>query len=114
MSENITRQQAEQALALVRKQFAAECQGLEAESLPRLFEPGFHADSWVITWEGTFEFGYRAFRGGLDEEVYNLATEAGATHEQAEKLATMEKVEPPAGVWTEPLNSWSVALLPVD
>ena len=111
--KQITREQAEACLAAVKKQFASTIGAGYPE--PKLCEPGDLAESWTIVWEeGPFEWTYRAFQGGFDEEIYTLARDAGATEEQATKTATDDGVPTPAGVWTEAKNHWCLCLHPRD
>lgn len=50
----VTRAQAEAALRKFKIRYARDLEGLaeDSSSQPRLYEPGFHADGWVIAWEG--------------------------------------------------------------
>lgn len=109
--QQVTRTQAEAALAAIRTQFASSLS--DDGQQPQLFEPGFQCSGWAIGWEeGPHEWTYAAFHGGFDDEMYGLAVEAGADREQARRLATIAGVPVPAGVFAEPVNHWCLGLYP--
>lgn len=112
MSTPISREQAEATLAAVKAQFAAYLTG--DIDPPVLCEPftqiTFH---WSIAWEdGPEGWAYRAFIGGLDEELYDLAREAGADPRRATAIATSGPASRPAGVAPEPYYGWLLGLYP--
>lgn len=107
----ITRKQAEAALAAVKEQFKNYIAAGYRE--PELREPGTESSHWAIAWdEGPFEWTYRAFEGGVDEELYYLAKDAGADKERARSIATDAGITAPKGVFPEPINSWCLGLYP--
>lgn len=121
MSQQLTKKKAEACLAAVKAQFK-EYLGDGADE-PKLYEPGFHADSWTIAWEGgPFEWTYLAFKGGFDDEMYRLAMDAmietgtldEAGRAKAREMATKQEHPRPAGVFTEPLNHWALCLYRED
>ena len=113
MPGQITKAQAQAALAAVRTQFAAYFADGDIPG-PKLYPPGFHDRSWTIAWEeGPYEWALLAFHGGFDEEIYALVLpEAGP--EAARRMATKPGVAHPDGVDSEPVNSWCLALYPTD
>ncbi len=112
MTKHITRRQAEETLQIILQQFRPY---VADDSKPVLYEPGHHSDSWSIGWDdGPYEWTYRAFVGGFDEEIYFLALDAGTTKEAAENMAKMPAVNPPKGVFPEPINGWCLGLYPDD
>jgi hypothetical protein len=103
---------ADAALAALCEQFKGV---IEAGYEPKLFAPGDGpaGEYHVIVWEeGPYEWTYTAFVGGLDQEVYVLAKDAGATDEQARATATRKEVSAPEGVHVEAINHYSIGLYP--
>ena len=85
----VTRAQAESALRKFKIRYARDLQNVPADSpsQPKVYEPGFHADGWVIAWEGgpedwSVRVSEPAEYGGLDLGKLRL----------------------------EPLNNWSVGI----
>lgn len=116
----VTQAQAEQALAAVKRQFAAYFE-------PATFEDGFTVAGsappklvmdfdWTgtgpgpaIVWkEGPYEWAYLACAGGVDEEMAELAAEVGVT------VRAQDPVKMPEAIWCEPTTSWALALYPRD
>jgi hypothetical protein len=119
VTRQLTRAKAEQVLRAVEKQFAGQFDpAAGAGDRPTLYEPGFHADCWTIAWEGNYEWSMRAFVGGWNEELAALADQAAAENGLAgeerrafvRKTATEKAHAKPAGVFTEPINSWCLGL----
>lgn len=108
--KNLTKAKAQQALKAVEQQFAVYIEaGYDG---PKLYEPGHQCSGWAIGWEeGPYEWPYRAFEGGTDEELFELAqAEVGA--EGAAKLANDPGAACPEGVFAEPVNHWCLGLYP--
>lgn len=83
MSKNVTRKQAEAVLKVVEKKFAAELEGVPADSpeRPHLYEPGFHSSGWTVAWEGHYEW-------------------------------TLSQFETSPKVFVEPVNGWCLGIYP--
>lgn len=109
----ITKRLAEKTFAAMRKQFAAYLPDNPAEGpfLRRRYETSGH---WEIVREGgPYDWPMRAFVGGWDSEIYHLALDAGATRQEADRLARSEpKIPAPADVFTEPVNGYTLGLYP--
>lgn len=115
MSRQITRRRAEQALAAVKTQFKAYIDAGYDE--PKLCEPGYHARSWTIAWDGgPEEWSTLAFNpGAVDPEMYSEARFAGINEEAARRLAKVpDEDKCPAGVFAEPINYCILGLYPED
>lgn len=91
MSKKVSRRKAEKTLAAVRKMFANDLDETGGNEM-RLYEPGFHADCWVIAWEG--------WRGDIAWPIE--VSEANYTG----------KIVLPDGVYVEAMNHWSVGVYP--
>lgn len=107
----ITREQAEAALAAVRKRYAGY-DDVNEIALIQDWGSRYGRVAWLITWEsGPYEWAYRAAMGGINEEVAtDLVTEFGTTPQKAGKLATEREIRFPAGVLGEPYDSFSLTL----
>ena len=104
----ITRVKAEQVLEAVKTQCRAYLD--DSGEGPQLVEGGSQFGSgrsqWHITWEdGPFEWAYRFPHGGVDEELTNLAGDAGAAG-----VARTPEVQLPPGLWAEAITSFQVAI----
>lgn len=109
MPDTITREQAEKALAAIKLQFRNY---LDDTDQPTLFEPGTQCSGWAIGWEaGPYEWTYRAFQGGFDEEMHQLAREF-VDDTEAHRMATDRGTPCPDGVFAEPVNTWCLGLYP--
>lgn len=104
----ISELQARACLAAIESQFAAYVTG---SCRPTLAHPGEQCSGWAIVWEdGPYEWAYRAFQGGDDEEVYHLALDADFTPCQARRAAQVGGVPCPDGVFAEPVMSFILGL----
>lgn len=118
MDTAITADQAAAALAAVEAQYAHYLVDVtDPADRPTLLEPGHQANDsnggWMILWEsGPDEWAYRANHGGVDEELLNLAKDAGADGRSALDLATEPGLAWPAGVAAEPYTTYSLCLYP--
>lgn len=83
----VSKPMADRALAEIRRLFAAQLE-FDPEG-PVLYEPGYHADSWVIAWDGG------------PEDWTGLASE----HLRTVPALTSK------GIWTEAVNHWSLQVL---
>lgn len=111
MTHQLSKDQAEQALAAIKQQFGYQVDA--GYPGPVLQEPGFQCDGYAIAWEeGPYQWTYHAFHGGHDEEVYTLAVDAGMTAERAKQVATIAGVPHPEGVHAEAVNHWCLGLYP--
>lgn len=96
----VTRREAEQVLAAVKRQ----CKTWLGEgSTPPVLRENWSwtgpTYAWAIIWEeGPYEWTYLFPHGGIEEEFgFNL-----------------KAVNLPAGVWTEAITSWAIAIYPKD
>lgn len=107
----LTKRTAERCLAAITEQFAPYLQaGVEH---PILKPPDENRRHWAIAWgDGPEDWASRAFVGGLSEEVYHLALDAGAVRQDAVRIATERSVECPAGVHAEPISFDELGLYP--
>jgi hypothetical protein len=113
---------AEQCLTAVRQQFAAYLDGdQQAADAPRLIERWDSRPHWAIVWEsGPDHWAERAFVGGHDEELYELARDAFAENhiqdpeasDRARQIARTPPVGCPDGVFAEPFYSYLLVLHP--
>lgn len=114
---------AQACLAAVEAQYAhylVDIDGTDPRDRPILLEPGHpNNDStnggWMILWEcGPDEWAYRTPGGGVDEELLQLAREAGADQRSAAEIATDPPMVawPTAQVFAEPYASYALALYP--
>lgn len=112
MGEHITKRQAIAALNSVKRQFRAYADDCPCGE-PKLYAPGERDDctTWCIAWDchSPYEWAYRAFVGGFDDEMYHMAREF-VSHEQAQKSARSNPVTSPKGVRPEPYYSWLLGL----
>lgn len=124
MSNKITREQAEAALAAIKAQFKAYTEPLVIDgqdfgptvtSEPVLIED-YDGEGWVISWEeGPDDWAFRATSGGTSEEERTLAGQAaeefGVSYEQVAPKDD-EPVKFPKGVYAEPYYSFVLGLYP--
>lgn len=116
----LTKKKAQQCLKAIEKQFANEFDPKAgAGDRPTLYEPGFHADCWTIAWEGNYEWTYRAFHGGVNDEMWHLAFNTARqdggcpveeAREHAHRIAKTPDFPCPDGVFAEPVNGWCLGL----
>lgn len=121
MSDKITREQAEAALAAIKAQFKSYTEPLVIDgedfgptvtSEPVLVED-YDGEGWAIVWEeGPDEWAFRATTGGTSEEERVLVAEAN--REFGGNLAVPEDqpVTLPKGVYAEPYYSFVLSLYP--
>jgi hypothetical protein len=112
----ITREKAEATVRAIEGQFKSFIEAYDGRSRPILLDPDTHADdAWSVAWEdGPDEWAYHAFAGGIDEEVYHLAIDAGATTDQAITTATVKPHACPTGVYVEAYYSFVLCLYPAN
>lgn len=84
----VSKAMAERVLFEVRRRFADQLMG-DAPWDPALYEPGYHADGWVIAWDGGPE---------------------DWTSEAAEHLRSIPQLTK-YDIWVEAINHWSIAIL---
>lgn len=113
----VTRQQAEAVLQAIRTQFSAYVQAegiteellrpLSDDDLPQLVED-YDGAPFAIVWESNspYEWAYRVFEGGVDEEMTELASEFGGG------VVRTPAVTEPEGVHCEPLMSFILGIYP--
>lgn len=91
----VTRRDAEQVLAKLRKVF--EAYGADDAFIKPGPDEGLREGTWVIAWEGgPYDWPQLFPRGGRDEDFgYNWPA-----------------VEIPAHIFAEPLNTWGLGLYP--
>ena len=116
-TSQITRPQAEAALAAVKQRYAAYMQPvvLDSFTIPGLPEPVLEQieGTWMISWEdGPSEWAYRASMGGSSEE--DRALFAAASQEFGTEMKPSEEtpVTWPKGVHAEPYFSFVLGLYP--
>lgn len=114
----ITEALAQFALMQIKVQYGAYLAD-DATTAPVLYGPGHEGPYWVISWEGgPYEWALGAFQDGVDEEVYAetravlIAAGRGEAEaaDEARRIATVKGVGCPAGVFAEPVNSFTLAL----
>lgn len=77
---NVTKAQATKVLELLKAKYASE---ISESNQPKLYVPGFHADSWVIGWDGgPYEWPY-----------------------------VIDELKVSKTVWLEAMNSWSISIV---
>jgi hypothetical protein len=122
----VTRKQAEQVLAAIKKRYAGlletdpELPSLRPWPPPKLIENWDFLDSgptpWAIVWEeGPDEWAYRAAMGGLDEEVCHLAADEIGRSKVARKVrdegfAMEEPLQVLKNVHLEPVTTWALGI----
>ena len=121
MSNKISREQAEQALAAVKNQFRAYTEPLIIDgddlgptitSEPVLVED-WDGEGWAISWEdGPDDWAYRATSGGSSEEERVLVAEANREFGANFQVKDDEPVTFPEGVYAEPYFSFVLSLYP--
>lgn len=104
---------AEKTLTAMRKQFAAYLDGDHPDNSP-ILRTDDRNGHWEIVWEsGPYDWPQKAFAGGWDSKVFHQAKAEGLSTKDASALAsTPAKVPCPAGVFTEPVNSYTLGLYP--
>jgi hypothetical protein len=113
----VTKRQAEQVLAHVKRTFRPYCEaGGDGPSLRMDFDWSGAGARPAIVWEGgPFEWAYLAASGGVDEEMTTLAMELPEYVQfvRTGKMKHPVRVEPIAGVpgvFVEPITSWALGL----
>jgi hypothetical protein len=118
MAQRVTKKQAEKVRAAVKRQFAAWLNPASEWGEPKLY-PGSHEGMsdryWVIIWEeGPFEWAIKAFNESVDEEVFELARDAGMDRRKAVEVAMVELPPRPTDVFVEPVNGHTLGIYPVQ
>lgn len=116
-STKLTREQAEAALEVIKKQYAIYVEGVDGYEplcpLPVLVEDWADVVGWQIVWEeGPEDWAYRAFVGGTNEEIYQLMIDEGVESGKAATLSRDPVTAKPEGIFTEPYNSFVLSLYP--
>lgn len=109
--KNVTRRDAEKVLHALKVQTGMLLAEAEGWPQPVIMEDwdwlGDGGTKWSIVWEeGPYEWAIRFPEGGIDEEASIEAAEFGVTAVRTRPVAL------PAHVWTEPITSWAIAILP--
>lgn len=109
---SVTKVQAEKIRAWVEKTF--EYATGEGKYVPTLFQ--YETGVWSIVWEeGPYEWAINIGSQGIDEELYYLARDAGASPEKATEIATVKADAMPYGdtLFLEPHNGYSAGIYPL-
>lgn len=117
---SVTREQAEQVLEAVKKQYRPywEPDGDYVPQLPVLIENWEYLDHptpWAIVWEeGPDEWAYRASSGGVDEEMCYLMSDVVGVDAVKEMVKagkmTESPVSSPSGVYVSPVTGWALGI----
>lgn len=102
----VTQEQAEEVLAKIKEQFAAYL-GDGADDEPVLIKDyAHHRAPYVVSWEsGPSEWAYRAFVGGIDEELTEMVQEF-----QPGSVMHTDPVAEVPGVFCEPVTSFMLGI----
>jgi hypothetical protein len=113
MSTKVTRKQATDILNALTARYPAEVYG--TPNLRDHTHENLRPGSWSIDWEGgPYEWALHAFQDAIDDEVYQLAKDAGMTPAAAVKAARLPGTEQPHKdkVFIEPIMSFVLGLYP--
>lgn len=120
MTDKVSRAKAEAVLEAVKAQHAAFLSPMTIDGVtypplygdPTLVEDYDDRPGWAILWEcGPDEWAF-TIDGGTGEEDRVLFAEASAEFGGNVKAPERAPAKMPKGVWTEPINSYAVAIYP--
>lgn len=118
---SVTREQAEQVLAMVKQRYAADLasDGDYTPTPPTLienWEPYWGGTiGWAILWEeGPDDWAHLVCSGGIDEGMAGMLADVVGEAKVREAVKagqfTEKPLEAPEGVWLEPATSWAIGI----